>query len=103
MNKKYDVAIIGSGMGGSTLAAILARQGLGRQRFSQPDRLVQSCFVICTLEFSAHFRSLSLLVGLSDKLLGNDLAACFPRLNLRSQHEDLMKLGDEFRNGTIPI
>ena len=26
--KKYDVAIIGSGMGGSTLAAILARQGL---------------------------------------------------------------------------
>ncbi len=28
MTKKYDVAIIGSGMGGSTLAAILARQGL---------------------------------------------------------------------------
>ena len=27
-NKKFDVAIIGSGMGGSTLAAILARQGL---------------------------------------------------------------------------
>ena len=28
MTKKYNVAIIGSGMGGSTLAAILARQGL---------------------------------------------------------------------------
>jgi tetracycline 7-halogenase / FADH2 O2-dependent halogenase len=28
LNKKFDVAIIGSGMGGSTLAAILARQGL---------------------------------------------------------------------------
>ena len=28
MTKKYDVAIIGSGMGGATLAAILARQGL---------------------------------------------------------------------------
>ncbi|MCF6278358.1 MAG: NAD(P)/FAD-dependent oxidoreductase, partial [Anaerolineales bacterium] len=28
IKKKYDVAIIGSGMGGSTLAAILARQGL---------------------------------------------------------------------------
>ncbi len=28
MTKKYDVAIIGSGMGGSTLAAILARQGM---------------------------------------------------------------------------
>ena len=27
-NQKYDVAIIGSGIGGSTLAAILARQGL---------------------------------------------------------------------------
>ena len=26
--KKYDVAIIGSGMGGSTLATVLARQGL---------------------------------------------------------------------------
>ena len=26
--KKYDVAIIGSGIGGSTLAGILARQGL---------------------------------------------------------------------------
>lgn len=26
--KKHDVAIIGSGIGGSTLAAILARQGL---------------------------------------------------------------------------
>ena len=25
---KYDVAIIGSGIGGSTLAAVLARQGL---------------------------------------------------------------------------
>ncbi len=28
MIKKYDIAIIGSGMGGSTLAAILARQGM---------------------------------------------------------------------------
>ena len=27
-NSKYDVAIIGTGIGGSTLAAILARQGL---------------------------------------------------------------------------
>ncbi|PIV26539.1 MAG: hypothetical protein COS37_05845, partial [Anaerolineae bacterium CG03_land_8_20_14_0_80_58_20] len=26
--KKYDVAIIGSGIGGSTLASVLARQGL---------------------------------------------------------------------------
>ena len=26
--KKYDVAIIGSGIGGSTLAGVLARQGL---------------------------------------------------------------------------
>jgi FADH2 O2-dependent halogenase len=26
--KKYDVAIIGSGIGGTTLASILARQGL---------------------------------------------------------------------------
>ena len=28
LNSKYDVAIIGSGIGGSTLAAILAGQGL---------------------------------------------------------------------------
>ncbi len=28
MQKTHDVAIIGSGMGGSTLAAILARQGM---------------------------------------------------------------------------
>jgi FADH2 O2-dependent halogenase len=27
-DKKYDVAIIGSGIGGSTLASVLARQGL---------------------------------------------------------------------------
>jgi FADH2 O2-dependent halogenase len=26
--EKYDVAIIGSGIGGSTLASVLARQGL---------------------------------------------------------------------------